>query len=63
LDDAVAAGLNAGIEVLMNQVSHLFKLKGLADYRLSTLYRSRLVRGSIIPMKTSLWIWGLPMDV
>jgi recyclin-1 len=23
LDDAVAAGLNAGIEVLMNQVSHL----------------------------------------
>jgi len=34
LDDAVAAGLNAGIEVLMNQVSHhLLKCAGLTAGR------------------------------
>lgn len=47
LDDAVAGGLNAGIEVLMNQVSGL---GGLADGRSSISSLSKLVRGSTIPL-------------
>lgn len=58
LDDAVAAGLNAGIEVLMNQVScddHRDVNMG-ADDRSSTSSRSRPVQGNIIPMKINPWI-------
>jgi recyclin-1 len=34
LDDSVAKGLNAGIEVLMNQVSDFLVLHGVADWKM-----------------------------
>jgi hypothetical protein len=64
LDDAVAAGLNAGIEVLMNQVSCLiYSLLPELMSRWNILSRSRRVQGNIILTRTSLWIWELPRDV
>ena len=53
LDDAVAGGLNAGIEVLMNQASRTTSMTcpNAEPRRSSTSFKSRLVQGSTTPAK------------
>ena len=55
LDDAVAAGLNAGIEVLMNQVSRIRGEVHILTTRSSISSRSKPVRESTTPSKVHPW--------
>jgi hypothetical protein len=62
LDDAVAAGLNAGIEVLMNQVSGPCPHLSLANSRWNTSFKSKPVPGNITLSRVLQWNW-VPLKV